>query len=81
MKRVVFSRYTIDEDVTVKHTYHQFTEGETVTVTNPQKVQDGNEYFIEVENAHGERGEIPTKLIKKISNKHKYSQSVTGKSA
>lgn len=73
MKRVVFSCCKIGEEVAVKYTYHQFTEGETVTVTNPQKVKHGKEYFVEVENAHGERGEIPTKLIKQISNKQKHS--------
>ena len=73
MKRVVFSCYKIGEEVVVKHTYHQFTEGETVTVTNPQKVKYGKKYFVEVKNAQGERGEIPTRLIKKKSNKQKHS--------
>lgn len=73
MKRVVFSGYKTGEDVTVKHTYHEYAEGETVTVKDPKKTKVGGRYVIEVENAHGRIGKIPTKYIKKKSAKQKHS--------
>lgn len=79
MKRAVYSRYSAGESVIVKHTCHKFAEGEVVTVVDPKKVKYRKNYVITVENAHGESGKIPTKLIKMKSVKQKLI--ITKKSA